>query len=117
MNEPTFDKNGHLKLIDPKGDAYCLTKETWEIKTKRPEREFLKLNFDKIELTITYPEKIRRSTKNKNCKIFYRKFSRMTIREGITVPWDGYVAIVVNERDKRIETIYPARKIKQGEEL
>jgi hypothetical protein len=41
----------------------------------------------------------------------------MTIKEGITVPWDGYLAIVVNEKDKRVKTIYPTRKIKQGEQL
>ncbi len=117
MREPKFDKRGYLKLIGYDGKTYCLIRKTWETKTKRPEREFLKLNFDKIELTITYPEEVRRSTQRAYSKILYRKFSRMTIREGITIPWQGYIAVVIDEKQNRIQSIYPTRKIKKGKKL
>lgn len=112
MRAPQFDNKGLCKLIGYDGKTYHLTRKTWESKIKRPERDTLKFNFDKIELTITHPDEIRRSRKRATSKILYRKFDRINIRENITVPWDGYYAVVIDRKRKRIQTIYPTRKIK-----
>lgn len=121
MDAPKFDDKDRFKLIGYDGRTYCLTRKVWETKTKYPERQFLKLNFDKIELTITYPDEVRRSTKKKDSKILYRKFAQITIREGITVPWPGgnpgYIAVVINETNSVVQTIYPTPKIKKGDKL
>lgn len=121
MSAPKFDKRGHFKLIGYDGKSYCLTRKIWETKTKYPERAFLKLNFDKIELTVTYPHEVRRSTQKRDSKILYRGFSRVVIGESITAPWPGgnpgYIAVVINEKNGLIQTIYPTPKMKKGEKL
>ena len=118
---PKFNQQGCFELKGYDGKTYYLTQKVWETKTKYPERQFLKLNFDKIELTITYPNEVRRSTKKRDSKILYRLFDRITIREGITVPWPdgnpGYIAVVINETNCIVQTIYPTPKIKKGEKL
>lgn len=117
MSVPKFDKRDRLKLVGYDNKTYWLRRNTWNIKTKQPERWYLKFNFDKIELTIAYPEEVRRSTKRADSKILYRKFSQMTIAPNITASWDGYIAVVIDTKTNRIQTIYPTRKIKEGEKL
>lgn len=117
MPEPRFDKLGCIKFIDYEGKSCYLTRETWSEKTKYPERSLLKFNFDKIRLTITYPEEVRRSSKNRQSKILYRKFDRINYREGVNVPFNGYFVVVINQSSGRIQTIYPTKKKKRGEKL
>lgn len=115
--EPKFDRKGRIVFVDYESKSCYLAKETWEIKLKYPNREFFKYNFEKIELTITYPEEVRRSTKNKHSKILYRRFDRITIKEDITVPWKGYFVVIINTKSGRVQTFYPTRRKKTGEIL
>lgn len=117
MSEPKFDKLGCIKFIDYDGKSCYLTRETWKEKTKRPERAFLKFNFDKIRLTITYPEEVRKSTQNPNSKILYRRFNRINYREGVNVTFGGYIVVIINQKTGRVQTIYPTKKKKRGESL
>jgi hypothetical protein len=113
LRAPQFDDKGQFKLIGYDGNTYHLTRITWELKIKRPERDTLRFNFDKIELTITHPDEVRKSRTRATSKILYRKFDRINIRENITAPWDGYYAVVIDSKRNRIQTIYPTQKIKR----
>jgi len=87
------------------------------IKTQHPERRTLKYNFDKIRLTITYPEEVRRSSKRRDSKILYRKFAELTVAHNLVARWNGYIAVVIDQKRGRIQTIYPTYKKKEGEKL
>jgi hypothetical protein len=111
LHAPKFDDKGRFRIIDCNGKTYYLSRKSWEHVIKERERDTVRLNFDKIVLTITYPDKIRKSKKRANCKILYKEFDQINIRENITVPWKGYFAVVIDRKKKRILTIYPTRKI------
>ena len=112
MDAPKFDDKDRFKLIGYDGNTYHLTRESWEHVIKDRQRDTVKFNFDKVKLTITHPDEVRKSRIRTASKILYRKFDRINIRENITVPWDGYYAVVIDRKKKRIQTIYPTRKIK-----
>jgi hypothetical protein len=111
LHEPKFDDKGRFKLIGYDGNAYHLTRKSWEHVIKDRQRDTVKFNFDKVVLTITYPDKVRRSKKRATSKILYKEFDQINIRENITVPWRGYFGVVIDRKKKRILTIYPTRKI------
>jgi len=112
LREPKFDNKGRFKLIGYDGNTYHLTRRSWEHVTKDRQRDTVRLNFDKAVLTITDPDEVRKSKKRVASKILYREFDRINIREGITIPWRGYFAVVIDRKKKRVVTIYPTRKIK-----
>ena len=81
MRAPKFDDKGKFKLIGYDGNIYHLTRESWEHVIKDRQRDTVKFNFDKIELTITHPDEVRKSRIKTTSKILYRKFDRINIRK------------------------------------
>jgi len=66
-----------------------------------------------LYVNTSHPDQVRRSRKRTTSKILYRKFDRINIREGITAPWNAYVAVVIDGKTGRVRTIYPTRRIKK----
>jgi hypothetical protein len=117
VDRPKFDRNGLCHLTDYQGKRCYLAQETWRKKTQRQERRVLKYNFDKIRLTIRNPDEVRRSTQRRDCRILYRSFSDWCIARGVVGRWSGYIAVIIDDKRGRIQTIYPTRRKKKGERL
>lgn len=111
-----FDDEGVVYFEDHEGSPLCLTKNTWERKTGKEEREHLKYNIENIRRSIKKPYQIRQSTKNLNARIIYGEMGSYFILPNVSVTRDGwYIAVIV--QDNLIRTIYTTNRIKEGKVL
>lgn len=115
--QPKFDGKSRCFLRDYNRRRVCLYTTTWETKTKKPERAWaVKFNFDKIIETLKQPDCVKKSKKNPESVLYYKKFGEFNIRREITVPLEQYmVVIVLNYR--KVQTIYTTKRIKEGEDI
>jgi len=115
-NGPKFDKKGICRLKDSSGKTVILERDVWEFKIKKPEREFLAYNFEKIKKTVKAPSESRPSRKNPNAQLLYRKFSDIFLRPDIKVPHrNHYLCVIVHRigKQKKIKTFYSTNRIKK----
>jgi len=106
MENPQFNQAGYCRFRSKYGGKVRLSKETWEIKTSKPERACLIYNFDRIRQTLSDPDVIRKSTQNVRSKIYYRSFPGIKIRKNVEVPFKNYLAVVVDKKTLDSDNLY-----------
>jgi hypothetical protein len=117
VDRPKFDRNGLCHFTDYQGKRCYLAQETWRKKTQHQERRHLKYNFEKIRLTVRSPDEVRRSTQRRDCRILYRNFLEWSIGRKLPGHWKAYVAVIIDDKRGRIQTIYTTLRMKKGEKL
>lgn len=113
---PKFDKSGRCFLRDIHGDTVLLNKKVWERKLKMDNRHFFQFNFEKIRETLRSPDKTRKSKNNDWSKLYYKKYDRIWLSEGVTAPFlNNYFVVIVGNRNgiKFVQTFYPTNRIKE----
>lgn len=106
MDAPKF-VDGKLSIEDYTGTEIELSERAWKHITDERSRRYFKEHYGKIVLTLQEPDKVFRSTKEKNVVIYERRFDDFFVAN--TVMGRAYIAVIVNWGTKCIRTAYPTR--------
>jgi hypothetical protein len=100
------------------GDV-TLSKVKWDLICSAAERGYYPFNGEKVATTLINPDIVRYHKKEANQFLYYKKFSNIIIAPGVSAtPADGvYFAVIIDDSTKRICTVYPVPKPKEGKEF
>lgn len=112
---PKFDKKGVCRFKNDQNQIVILHKSIWLFKTTKPERQHLAYNFEKLKSTVRTPDKIRKSKKEPDTLLYYKKFSEIWLQPNIKVPNIApHMCVIVGKRNNArfVKSFYTTRRIK-----
>lgn len=117
MSDIKFDQDGKARFPTKYHGEVILSQDKWETICSQPERLYYRYNGDKISTTLVNPDSVRHHRHNEGQFFYYKEFGTLKLREEVEVPcppWCKYFAVVIDERTKRVRTVFPVRKPKEG---
>jgi hypothetical protein len=111
-----FGDNGFAVFPTKHHGDVTLSEAKWNTICSQPERAYYRHNGEKIGTTLINPDQVRLHKHEPNQFLYYKKFSKITLSEGVeTTPiWGIYFAVVIDVESGKICTIYPVREPKTG---
>ena len=114
---PTFDFAGQCHFTDNLNNNVVLTKKVWDDHlAAKPDRQWYVYNWDEIKNALLTPDEKRRSKKDSNVVLWYKRVKRVWWNEGVSVPQEGYWCVVVRH-SKHVMTVYFTQEIKEGDSV
>ncbi|HUI06810.1 MAG TPA: hypothetical protein VL486_07370 [Verrucomicrobiae bacterium] len=114
-----FGADGKVTFPTKYHGSVTLSKNKWDEICSEPERYYYPLNGEKIPTTLINPDVVRHHKHEPTQFMYYKRFSTIMIAPTISTTFnDGvYFAVVIDENRKRICTVYPVVKPKDGKEF
>lgn len=117
MADIAFDADGKARFPTKYHGEVSFSQGKWWDICARPERYYYRLNGDKVGTTLVNPDLVRHHSANQSQFMYYKRFDKFTIAEGIEAPGPAkFMAVVIDTATQRVCTVYPTDKPKPGKE-
>ena len=117
MADIAFGPNGRAYFPTKYHGEVSLSKKKWKIICGEPERFYYRYNAEKVATTLINPDLVRYHRLIKDQFIYYKKFDLYKLDEQSEGPvMCKYFAAIMDQGTKRICTVYPLVRPKEGKE-
>lgn len=116
MADIEFDDDGRARFLTRHHGEASLSQAKWSQICARPERYHYRLNGDKVATALIAPDLVRCHDAIATQYLYYKRFPKWQIAAGIEGPNPLLMTVVIDEATKRVCTVYPVRRPKEGKE-
>lgn len=117
MGDLTFPKEGKITLPTKYHGDVTLSKGKWNDICSKPERAFYRFNGEKIATTLINPDNVRYHHREEKQFFYYKRFNAIKLNDTVEIDQLKYFAVIINAESKRVCTIYPVAKPREGNEF
>lgn len=116
MPDIEFEDDGKVSLLTRYHGTVTLSQAKWNVICGKPERYYYRLNGEKVATTLIAPDLVRYHASIAGQFFYYKRFPRWQIVAGVEGPVPMLMAAVINEETRRVCTVFPVMRPKDGKE-